>query len=145
MNRTALSVLGGWIPSLQTLGLPSWLLQHHAKLALAVTGSQEFEKLTCAAACKGRMEEPSQDQVLSGLQTLGCSAPAEVDLFMKREPSVELAGRIWDCTRMSPALKGLSACFAGFHFNGSNLRMCRCHFYEVGVKKNLQPFPKSFL
>lgn len=35
-------------------------------------------------------------------------------------------------------------CFAGSHFNGSNLRMCRCHFYEVGVKKIYSLFQKAF-
>lgn len=35
-------------------------------------------------------------------------------------------------------------CVAGFHFNGSNLRMRQCHFYEVGVKKIYSLFQKAF-
>lgn len=42
---------------------------------------------------------------------------------------------------MSPTLEGpVCVSFAGFHFNGSNLRMCRCHFYEVGVKQQQKKF-----
>lgn len=68
---------------------------------------------------------------------------------MKGEPSVELVARAlnlrtpWGC--LPPGRACLCLCFAGFHFNGSNLRMCRCHFYEVGVKKIYSLFQKAFL
>lgn len=42
------------------------------------------------------------------------------------------------CTRalsLPPTWACLYQRVAGFHFNGSNLRMRQCHFYEVGVKK----------
>lgn len=46
--------------------------------------------------------------------------------------------------RLPPTWACRCLCLAGFHFNGSNLRMRRCHFYEVGVKKIYGLFQKAF-
>lgn len=45
---------------------------------------------------------------------------------------------------LPPTWACLYLCVAGFHFNGSNLRMRQCHFYEVGVKKIYSLFQKAF-
>lgn len=117
--------------------------QNHAELALGVPRSQAAEK----APARGRRRS------LPRTKSLLCHWPVAVRTcggqpLMKREPSVELAARAlnlrtsWGC--LPPGRACLCLCFAGFHFNGSNLRMCRCHFYEVGVKKIYSLFQKAF-
>lgn len=141
------TLVSAWMPSLQMLGPQPCHSQNLAKLALAITGSQAAEKPSCAGSCKGSMQEPSKDKVLLchwPTGSLHLLRPA----FLKWEPSGELAAPAlnlllsWGC--LPPGRACLCLCFTGFHFNGSNLRMCRCHFYEVGVKKIYSLSQKAF-